>query len=329
MKTILYSRPTRVSEAVERFMDPDQHLRYHAGGIDNVDLLKEGLIEPDELVSIRRIQALSGISVSRDKSCNIGALTTLSEISEHPWIQKNAAALASAAGQAATPNIRNVATVGGNLLQQPRCSYFRSELASCVRKGGDGCPAHRGEHAYHGIFENGTCAAVLPSSLAIALVALEATCTIAFPSEKESEQRPISSLFASPLTQPENHIALPVGALIQSVTIPAPRKGSKNAYVKLKPRQSFDWPMVEAACALRIDAAGKITHCRIVLGAVALTPWRATQAETTLLNQPLREGIEKASTAAAAGATPLQHNGYKAELCAVATRRILQDCLDS
>ena len=162
MKTTDYFRPNSLNEATERFTDGERTVRFHGGGIDNVDLLKEGIVVPDELVSIGRLKSLSGISVQRDKTCRIGSLATLSEISAHPWIQENAPALADAAGQAATPNVRNVATLGGNLCQQPRCAYFRSSLTPCVRKGGDGCPARGGEHTYHGIFENGTCAAVLP-----------------------------------------------------------------------------------------------------------------------------------------------------------------------
>jgi xanthine dehydrogenase YagS FAD-binding subunit len=290
-----------------------------AGGVDVMDRLKEGLDAPSRLVNLRGVAGLDGI-LEGPKGLHVGALVTLAELDVHPAVRQRYTALAEAAGHAATPQVRNVATVGGNLLQRPRCWYFRSAEFDCRKKGGDRCPAQDGENEYHAIFGNRLCAMVHPSSAAVALVALDAVVEVAGP--RGRRELPIEKLFVTPETDLTREHTLATGELLTGIRLPT-ASGARSAYMKLGEKESFDWPIAETAVYLE-QADGRVTKARIVLGAAAPVPLRATAAEAALTGKPLTPETARAAAAAAvAGATPLSGNAYKVRVLETVVRRTL------
>jgi len=291
-----------------------------AGGIDLMDRLKEGLDAPSRLVNIRTI---SGLDYVKQESgwLRIGPMVTLATIAEHPVIRQRYAVLADAALKAATPQIRNMATVGGNLLQRPRCWYFRNEQFHCPRKGGDECFALNGENEYHAIFDNEICAIVHPSAAACALTALRAQVEVK--SKNGTREIALDDLFVRPETDVTREHVLNPGELLTEIRVPAPSDATRSAYSKVGQKESFDWPLVEVAVVLE-TRAGVVSEASIVLGAAAPVPWRATVAEKTLAGKPLNEqSAREAATAAVQGATPLSQNAYKVPMFEAVVRRTI------
>lgn len=311
--------PTSIEQAVDLLGDGAV---VKAGGIDLMDLLKEHLIEPARLIDLRGVPGLDEIK-SSDDGLRIGPLVTLARLAEAAEVRGRYLALADAAGHAATPQIRNAATIGGNLLQRPRCWYFRAEAFACKKKGGKRCFAldPAGENAYHAVFDNRTCAAVHPSATATALVALGARLLIAGP--RGPRELAVEKLFVSPETDVRREHDLASDELITEIVVPAPRAGSSSAYLKLGEKESFDWPLVEVAVALE-RRAGMCERASIVCGAVAPIPRRAPAAEAALRGRRIDETSARAAAKAAiAGATALAQNQYKIQLLETAVRRAI------
>lgn len=303
--------------------DAEQSLA-KAAGVDVWDRLKEGLDSPRRLVSLLHIPGGETIEVERDGAVRIGALATLADIASHPELESRSKALAKAAGTAANPNVREQATLGGNLGQHPRCVYFRSREHDCLRKGGSVCFAQRGEHRMHAVFDNRACAAVLPSSLAVALVAARAEVGTVRGTSEEVRFRPVESLFVPSSQSVESALALEPGELIHSVRLP-PADGWVDAYAKARVRRSVDWPIVEVAVGWK-RRAGKIESARIVLGAVAMTPWRASEAERALVGtKAARADVERAVSSVMVGATPLPNNAYKLSVAEAVTAEAIAE----
>lgn len=282
-----------------------------AAGLDLLDRLKEGVATPGELVSLLPLKRdLAGIG-SDAKGLSIGALTTLAELAEAKALDGAAfAALRTAADQAATPQIRNRATVAGNLLQQCRCWYLRSAAFACLHGGkGPICLAIPGENRYHAIFGVVDCARVHPSNLAPALLALGAEFTSL--ANGKPVRRPLAELFPSePKAQAAEH-TLQQGEILTAIHLPAPPAGARSAYAESREKQSFDWPTTAAAVRLVLDG-GRITEAAIVLGAVAPVPWPRPQAAAMLVGKaPSAELFEQVAKAAFADAQALEHNAYK------------------
>ena len=289
-----------------------------AGGVDLADRLKERIDEPETLVNIRNLEELSFLAPIDGNGLSIGPLVTLAKLSSDEAVRRSARALGEAAGAAATPQIRNMATLGGNLAQRPRCWYFRNELFHCRKKGGDRCFAIEGEHEFHSIFQNDVCAGVHPSATAVALVALDAK--VKLKGVGTDRTLPVEELFVSSKSDPTRENVLRPGELITEVRVPG---GRRSAYTKLMQKQSFDWPLVEVAVALAMDGEA-VKEARVVLGSVAPTPWRARDAEAALKGKPLTaEAVEEASRTATEGATPLPRNAYKLPLVRTLVRRTL------
>jgi xanthine dehydrogenase YagS FAD-binding subunit len=291
-----------------------------AGGVDVMDLLKERLIAPQRLVNLRSVPGLDRLG-ENPNGLSIGPLVTLGRLASEPIVMRRYRALAEACGHAATPQIRNMATVGGNLLQRPRCWYFRSEQFACRKKGGAECFAQSGENAFHAIFDNGQCAAVHPSSAACALVALGAQIEITGPSG--ARVIPLDGFFTKPAQGVEHENALGASDVVTEIRVPAPSATASSAYVKLSEKDSFDWPLVEVAVAIEVSG-GVCKKATIALGAVAHTPMRAVAAEAAIVGKSIDEATARASgDAATQGATPLRDNGHKVQLLAVAVKRAL------
>jgi xanthine dehydrogenase YagS FAD-binding subunit len=291
-----------------------------AGGIDLLDHLKEHLLEPPRVVDLKTIPGLDTIAAEPDGSLRIGPLATLAKVAAHSTVQKTHPALARACGEAASPQIRNVATIGGNVLQRPRCWYYRLESYKCLKKGGDVCYAVGGENRYHVIFGGGPSYAAHPSNAAVALVAYGASFVL----EGKKGPRTVAAdeFFVPPAKDPERENGIAPDEVLTEIRIPS-AAGVKSAYLEIRERAAFDWPLVAAAIALKADG-GVVKEARVVLGAVAPVPWRSTRTEQALAGKKLDDAtIVAAARAATVGAQPLSDNGYKVGLVQTLVRRML------
>jgi len=294
---------------------------WKAGGIDLLDHLKEHLIEPPRLVDLKSIPGMNAVEVEPDGSLWIGPLVTLATVASHPAIRNAHAALAHACGEAASPQIRNVATIGGNLLQRPRCWYYRLASYRCLKKGGDTCFAVGGENRYHTIFADGACNAPHPSNAGMGLTALGAS--VVLQSSRGTRTVPADQLFTIPGKDPRLENVKSPDEILTAILVPA-APGVRSTYASVKEKAAFDWPLVSNAVALRVDG-GVVRHARIILGAVAPVPLRSVVAEQALIGKGLDDtAIEAAANAAVAGAQPLSENGYKVELLKTLLRRTLK-----
>jgi xanthine dehydrogenase YagS FAD-binding subunit len=292
-----------------------------AGGVDLLDLMKEHLFEPTRLVDIRGIKALDYIKVDND-GAKIGAMVTITVLAEDKSIIAQYPMLAEASVKIATPQIRNMATLGGNLLQRPRCWYFRNELTHCRKKGGEKCFAQEGENQYHAIFNNGLCAIVHPSGTATALIAYGAKIEI---TGKEGKREVLlEEFFQSPMADLKRENTLNPGEVVTEIRIPAPAANAKGHYIKQMEKESFDWPIAEIACVIEKDGEN-CKRASIILGAAAPIPYRAVETEKALAGKKIDEKTAReAAKATLKNATPLALNQYKLPLFEnVMTRAIL------
>lgn len=313
------ARPASVAQARELLSGKAGSV-FKAGGIDLLDHLKEHLLEPARVVDLKSIPGLDRIVVEPDGGLRIGPLATLAQVAAHAVIRKTHAALAQACHEAASPQIRNVGTVGGNVLQRPRCWYYRLESYKCLKKGGDVCYAVGGENRYHVIFGGGPSYAPHPSNAAVALVAFGATFVI----EGARGPRTVaaSEFFTPPSKDPERENSLGPGEVLTEVRVPE-AAGIRSAYGEVRERAAFDWPLVSVAAAVRVEA-GVVKEARVVLGAVAPIPWRSAKTEQALVGKALDEAaVTAAARAAIVGAAPLSDNGYKVGLVQTLVRRTL------
>lgn len=291
-----------------------------AGGVDLLDRLKEGLEAPERLVNIRNIRGLDHIEEDKN-GLRIGPLVTLARLSEDKLLLKGYTALAEAAGHAATPQIRNMASAGGNLLQRPRCWYFRQEEFDCRRKGGERCFALDGENQYHAIFDNQLCAIVHPSALAVPLVAMGAR--VVLNSAKGTRAVELERFFLTPETDIMRENVLAPDELITEIQVPALQTGTRSAYIKQGEKESFDWPVADVAVVLALKG-NVCLKASIVLGAAAPVPWRASKAEAALAGKAINEDAARAAARLAMeGATPLAQNGYKLPIFETIVRRAI------
>jgi xanthine dehydrogenase YagS FAD-binding subunit len=317
MKSFGWVNPTSLTDALASL---DEGAAIKAGGIDMMDLLKEGLIAPARLVNLRNVPGLDEIR-EEEAGLSIGALTTLARLASDEAVSVRYRALSDAAGHAATPQIRAVATLGGNLLQRPRCWYFRSALYDCKKKGGTTCFAQAGENAYHAIFGNAVCAAVHPSAIAVALIALGATLHIV--GDAAPRDVPVASIFIAPDRDVTREHDLGPREIISEVRLPKPPPGMTSAYLKQGERESFDWPLAEVAVMLERDGE-TVKRAAIVLGAAAPIPLRASAAEALLVGSAIDEKSARAAAKLALkDARPLEHNGYKVPLFEALIRRTI------
>jgi xanthine dehydrogenase YagS FAD-binding subunit len=291
---------------------------FKAGGVDLLDLMKDGISSPQRLVNIRNIKGLDGIA-EQAQELHLGPLATLAQIEDSPVVRKKYPALSEAAGRAATPQIRNMATLGGNLAQRPRCWYFRSEHFDCRKKGGTRCFAQDGENDYHAIFDNRTCAIVHPSGMAVPLVAMNARVELT--SQKGKRELALEKFFISPEQDVLRENVIRPDELITRVIVPD--SGARTAYYKQGEKESFDWPIADVAVALNMQG-GRCEKAAVVLGAAAPYPYRAQAAEARLAGAQIsEETAREAAKAALANATPLAQNAYKLPIFEAIIRRTI------
>lgn len=315
MRPFAYARAGSAEEAQR--LAAERGTRLVAGGTDLLSLLKERIVEPDRLVDLTGVRALRGIEATRD-ALRIGALATLAEVLAHPAVPP---ILKAALADAATPQLRNVGTVGGNLLQRNRCWYFRSEAHRCWLKGGKSCLAVDGDSRSHAIFGDGECRMVTPSDLAPALLALDATALVR---DAEGERRrPVAELFAAPTARRRREHTLGSDEVLLEIRVDDEGLRRRGTYVKFMERAAWSFALVSvAASVLVVD--GRARDARIVAGAVASVPWRARAAEELLEGEPLDE--QRAVAAAerfVKDAQPLKDNAYKVQILRELVRRAL------
>ena len=293
-----------------------------AGGMDVVDHLKEGIWEPDALVDVLRAEggAAAPIQEHRDTSgkstIRLSALSTLGEVSASTLIDGRCPVLSQAAGSAATPQVRNVATTAGNLLQRPRCWYYRSKDFDCLKKGGDRCYAVRGINNYHAIFGDGPCHIVHPSNLAPALMVTGGTIHL---TGGERESLDVADLFHMPVRGLRDEHNLQVGEVVTAITLNA---APSSGFYAVKEKQSFDWPLVMAAVSLELNGE-RIESATVCAGAVAPVPWMLPNVGAALRGVSINDdaGLKAACARATQGAAPMSDNSYKLKLLPVAIRR--------
>jgi xanthine dehydrogenase YagS FAD-binding subunit len=283
---------------------------FKAGGIDLLDLMKEGLVNPSTIVSVKKIPGLDKIEYNETDGLKIGANVTLSELENDTVIRERYLALHQAVAHAGTPQLRNSATLGGNLAQRTRCWYFRSIDHQCYRKGSGTCYAQEGENEFHAIINNKTCASVHASSVATALMAFNAVVEV---TEGNGKTRMIEmeKFFVHPETDSRTENVLASNELITGITIPAVKETVKSYYIKQGARESHDWAIADVAVVLELSG-GQCKNAEIVLGAAAPIPIRADDAARTLKGKTIDESLAaSAGEASMKGATPLANNVYK------------------
>ena len=317
MKFFFHHIPASLHEALALLGPAARPL---AGGTDLVTLMKPRLAEPEHLIAVRRLLP-RGIRQKAD-GVTLGAATTLREIERDPLLNRRYTALSQSAAVAATVQLRNVATIGGNLLQRPRCWYFRSPHVRCWLKGGERCPAREGENRQHALFGESPCVAVHPSDPAAALLAFDAYVRIAGPHGERAMA--LEEFFAVPEDGRRTETRLAQNELVLGIEMPSHPDETRSTYLKAMDRAAFSFALVGVAAVLRVSSGGKIAHARIVLSGVAPIPWRAQAAEAVLLSSRLDQNlINEAAEAAVVGAAPLRLNGFKVPLARTLVRRAL------
>ncbi len=292
-----------------------------AGGVDLLDRMKERLEQPSRLVSLRKLPGLGEIAVGPE-GAKIGANVTLAQLAADEKLRASFPILGDAAGHAATPQVRAMATLGGNLAQRPRCWYFRSESFVCRKKGGTECFALEGDNELHAIFGNGLCAATHPSTVATALLALGARVSVVGKGGKTREVE-LGSFFVPPETDVRREVDLRPGEIVTGLMVPTMGAGVRAAYTKQVAKQSFDWPIVDVAVALTMSGQ-TCKQATIVVGAVAPVPWRPREAERALVGVAVdAAAAQRAARAATSKATPLSGNDHKVPILEVVMARTI------
>jgi xanthine dehydrogenase YagS FAD-binding subunit len=309
MRPFTYESLSSVKEAASRSGSGSAFI---AGGTTMVDLMKLEVLTPEQLVDITQLP-MRGIELGAD-GLRIGAMERMSDVAAHPAVSANYPVVAESLLKSASPQIRNMASIGGNLLQRTRCGYFRDISTPCnKREPGSGCSAFDGENRTHAIFgTSALCVATHPSDLAVALVALDAELRL----ESGAGGRVIKldDFYLLPGETPEKENVLAPGELITEVRIPRLDWARKSTYLKVRDRESYEFALTSAAVALNIDG-DQIREARVAVGGVGTKPWRLPAVAQSLVGKSVnRETFTQAAALAAEGAKPLRHNRYKIEL---------------
>ncbi len=320
MRPFTLEKPSSPAVASQLHAEQTPRARFIAGGTDLLAQVKEGTLRAQTLVSLAGLPDMSGIE-SNDDGLVIGALVTLTEIAGSSDVRQSCEVLAQAAESVASPQIRNVGTLGGNLCQRPRCWYFRSHLYYCRKKGGDTCYAADEQNKYHAILAGGPCHIVHPSDLAVVLISLGASVVIR--DETGSHEMPIEDMFVLPSVDVMAETVLKPGEYVARVKIPKHSGDTRNVYLKAQERQAMDFPLASVAIALQVQD-GVVTGARVTLGGVAPIPFRAPHVDDALIGQAVEHVDPDAiGSLAVRDAEPLSDNGYKVRLTASLVSRAI------
>ncbi len=289
-----------------------------AGGMDLLALMKDYIAQPERIVNVKNLDRT--IRKAPDGGLRIGAAVTIAELVADADAARLYPALVQAAEDVGTPQIRNLGTIGGNINQRPRCWYFRNEEFDCLKKGGSRCFAVEGENQYHAVLGGGPCHIVHPSSLAPALVALDARFRVAGPAGER--EVPASDYFVTPDRNLFGETVLAPNELLTHVVLPPPG-GARSATYEVRYKASHDWPLATASVVLSMNGQ-TVRGARVVMGSVAPVPWRAPAAETALNGKRVTEEVAiAAADAALMGAKPMTGNAYKVQIARTAVKRAI------
>lgn len=326
MKPFAFSRAANALQAVADLRTKPQ-AKLLGGGTNLIDLMKMGVETPDHLIDINRLPLAQVEPLPDGKGVRIGALARNSDVAQHPLIKTAFPVLSEAFLAGASPQLRNLATTGGNLLQRTRCPYFYDpDFPSCNKRApGSGCGALQGYNRMHAILgQSDGCIATHPSDMCVAFAALDAVVRVQGPDGER--QIPIGDFHRLPGDTPERDTNLAPDELITAVDLPATGFAARSHYVKVRDRSSYAFALVSVAAAVEVGPDGKIRAARIALGGVAHKPWRAAEAEAMLVGQAPGDALfASAATAALAGAKGYAHNTFKIELA----RRTIARALDA
>ena len=317
-----YASPTQKEQVATLLGSQPQNSAILAGGTDLLALMKDNIVEPRRLVNIKQIKGLEGIQYDAKQGLTIGALARLTDIADNANVRKAFPALAHAIDEAASPQLRNMATMGGNLLQRPRCWYFRNGFGLLALDKNGQSLVLKGDNRYHAILGNeGPAYFVSPSTVAPILIAYGSKVVIMDASGK-NRIVPLESLYRIPRQQGEREHAIAPNELLTNVVVqPAP--GVKAAIYEVRQRHAFDWPLATAAVVVQMEGS-TVKSARVVLGHVAPIPWISKEAEQALVGKPLNQ-----DTATAAGVAAVRHakglgdNNFKIQFVRVAVKRAL------
>jgi xanthine dehydrogenase YagS FAD-binding subunit len=309
---------------LQKFQQEKKHALVVGGGSEALQLVKDHVLNPDYIINLKTIPGLNGIKEERG-GFRIGALTTLADIEDHPAVREKLLILSAAAGEAASPQIRNAGTIAGNVCQRPFCWYFRSSNFTCLRKGGQVCYTVTGDGRFHAILGGGPSYIVHPSDTAPALVALGAQIKIAGPTGERSI--PVEQFFVLPSVDYKRENVLKPGEIVTEFFVPTPKPGTKGYYHKVRERQAWDHAIVSIATIVH-SSGGVAREARVVLGGVAPIPWRAPKAEGFVRGKKIDDSVaEAAGTIAVEGAKPLKDNVYKVKMAQDLVRRALLEAV--
>ncbi len=323
MREFAYRRVTQIRDALNLVAENDS-VRYLGGGTNLVDLMKDGVETPALLVDVRQLP-LDGVREAPDGGLVIGATTTNSDAAAHPEVRSRFPALSQAVLAGASGQLRNMATVGGNLLQRTRCPYFADTSEPCNKRvPGSGCPAIAGAHHHHAILDwTNHCVATHPSDMAVALAAFDAV--VHYETLDGAGEIPLSEFYLPVGDSPDRETALPPGALITAVALPGSPVARRSRYRKVRERASYAFATVSVAAAMDVHD-GLVRDVRIALGGVASRPWRARAAEAVLRDgRATADRFRAAADAELSAAQPLRDNEYKVTLARNLIEVVLTD----
>ncbi|MFG1874423.1 FAD binding domain-containing protein [Sphaerisporangium sp. NPDC049003] len=324
MRPFSYERASTARAAVDAAGADSMYL---GGGTNLVDLMRLGVVSPGALVDVTRIAA-DAIEETPGGGLRVGAAVRNGDLAAHPLVRRRYPMLAQAVLSGASGQIRNMATVGGNLLQRTRCSYFQDVTKPCNKRSpGSGCPARAGDHRNLAILGHSeSCVATHPSDMAVALAALGAVVHVE--GREGPKSVPMPGLHRLPGDEPERDTVLEPGDLITAVELPALPFAARSRYRKVRDRASFSFAVVSVAAALEVSG-GVVRDCRVALGGVAHVPWRAEAAEAALRGAPATEAeFARAADAELTRARPLPLNGFKVPLARNVLIRVLADLVE-
>jgi xanthine dehydrogenase YagS FAD-binding subunit len=317
MRAFEYTTPSTRQQAVELLSGEAAVL---AGGTDLLSLMKDDVVAPKRVVNIKEIRELNGVHYG-PRGMQIGALTSLGDLADHPLVKQHYPAFADALLEAASQQIRNMATIGGNICQRPRCWYFRSGFGLTPKTPEGKSLVEAGDNRYHAILGNeGPALFVSPSSIVPAMIAYEARIRIAGP--KGSREVALEKFFRTPQSEGEREHDMQPNEIVTDILLP-PSAGGRYAHYEVRQKDSFDWPLALAAVALHMNG-DTVRSARVVMGYVAPVPWVSEEAAQALAGKSVTEETAKAAgDAAVSQAKPLSHNGYKVQLARVAVKRAI------
>jgi xanthine dehydrogenase YagS FAD-binding subunit len=320
MRPFEYVSPNDKAQAVSLLAATWGKTEILAGGTDLLALMKDDVVSPRRLVNIKDIKDLQGLS-SNARGMRIGALTTLGDLADDDRVRRNYPALAEAVIEIASPQIRNQATLGGNLCQRPRCWYFRNGFGLLPKDESGKELVAAGENRYHAILSNdGPAKFVSPSTIVPILIAYGARLRLEGP--KGKRELALEKFFVVPTSEGEREHDLRSNEIVTDVLLPA-APNVKAAHYEIRQKEAFDWPLAVAAVALRMRGSN-VQSARVVMGYVAPVPWPSPEAERVLTEQPVNQDTaQRAALAALSGAKPLSDNGYKVQLARVAVKRAI------